>query len=377
MKKILLLTITIGTFSAQAQNTFPTSGNVGIGTTQPSAGLDVNANMRVDSSIYVKDSVVIERNLTVDQDVKFKGHLKVVDKAVFKDKAVVHGNFKLKSFENASLSQDRFVLMNPNGVLKDGETPVVQSLLYGSDCFPKDNGANVFYQAPSWASDGGPNITDAQIYTGVTCPAFVGIGTSEPVHNLEVHGNTYIQNNTIIGNTTGTTGQSQLEVNLSTNPAFTNAFQVKHINGLPMFSVLRNGNVGIANLNPNYKLHMFAETSGADPLMIENNNQELMKLDHDGLLQVREVKVTLKPFADYVFDDDYELMSIEETDAFIKENGHLPNMPSAEEVDKNGIGIGELQIKQQEKIEELTLYIIEQQKQIDELKALVNELVKK
>ena len=79
----------------------------------------------------------------------------------------------------------------------------------------------------------------------------------------------------------------------------------------------------------------------------------------NGVAYAREIKVTLDPFPDYVFAADYDLPTLEEVEETIKKEGHLPNMPSAEEVNENGIGVGELQIKLVEKVEELMLYMLE------------------
>jgi hypothetical protein len=80
-------------------------------------------------------------------------------------------------------------------------------------------------------------------------------------------------------------------------------------------------------------------------------------------------------WADYVFAKDYKLKSLAEVEAFVKENKHLPNIPSASELVKEGLNLGEMQAKQMEKIEELTLYMIEMKKEIDSLKKQ-NELFK-
>ncbi len=81
-------------------------------------------------------------------------------------------------------------------------------------------------------------------------------------------------------------------------------------------------------------------------------------------------------WADYVFDSGYELMSLSEVEKYISENGHLPNVPSAEQVSEQGIEVGDMTRIQQEKIEELTLYIIELQKQLTELNKKVEDLSK-
>ena len=119
-----------------------------------------------------------------------------------------------------------------------------------------------------------------------------------------------------------------------------------------------------------------------------------MKLTVKGNIHAEEVKIDLNiPAPDYVFKSDYKLRSIEEVESFIKEHSHLPEIPSAKEFAKNGVMQAEMDMNLLKKIEELTLYTIEQekkikalemekvenekqQKEIDELKALVQKLLK-
>jgi len=77
---------------------------------------------------------------------------------------------------------------------------------------------------------------------------------------------------------------------------------------------------------------------------------------------------------DYVFDSSYHLRTLEETETFIKLNKHLPNIPAAAVVEKEGILLGDMQKRMMEKIEELTLYLIEANKQIQELNKKVARL---
>jgi len=79
-------------------------------------------------------------------------------------------------------------------------------------------------------------------------------------------------------------------------------------------------------------------------------------------------------WADYVFDRDYKLMSLDSLENFIQNNKHLPNVPSTEEVIKNGNNLGNTDKILLEKIEELTLYIIELKKEQDRLVMKVNSL---
>ena len=92
------------------------------------------------------------------------------------------------------------------------------------------------------------------------------------------------------------------------------------------------------------------------------------KLAVEGTIGARKVIVQTSSWADYVFNDDYKLMSLKELDNYIQKNKHLPDVPSAKEVERNGVDLGDNQAVLLKKIEELTLYILDQQKQIDELK---------
>ena len=93
------------------------------------------------------------------------------------------------------------------------------------------------------------------------------------------------------------------------------------------------------------------------------------KLTVSGKILCEEVKVELyADWPDYVFQDEYRLTPLHELKAFISDNKHLPNIPKAEVVAKEGLEIGEMNRKLLEKVEELTLYVIQLQEQIDELK---------
>lgn len=94
----------------------------------------------------------------------------------------------------------------------------------------------------------------------------------------------------------------------------------------------------------------------------------------DGKFSCNEVKVQTDVWADYVFKKGYTLKSLNEVDNFIQTNGHLPNIPSEKEVVEDGMDLGKLTLLQQEKIEELFLHTIEQQKQIEALKTEIEAL---
>lgn len=98
------------------------------------------------------------------------------------------------------------------------------------------------------------------------------------------------------------------------------------------------------------------------------------KLAVNGKVRAREIKVEVANWPDYVFDEDYELKSLGEIEQFIKVNKHLPEIPSARQIQKDGLELGEMNKLLLKKIEELTLLLIAQQKQVEELSGEVRLL---
>ena len=101
---------------------------------------------------------------------------------------------------------------------------------------------------------------------------------------------------------------------------------------------------------------------------IGTSNTGLWKLAVNGKIKTKEIKVTLDGWSDFVFEKEYNLASLKEVESHIREKGHLKDIPSAKEVEKNGIYLGEMNSKLLQKIEELTLYTIQQQKEIENIK---------
>lgn len=129
-----------------------------------------------------------------------------------------------------------------------------------------------------------------------------------------------------------------------------NSFSLSNPLGNPLVLQATTGNVGIGTSTPPEKLSV------------------------EGTIAARKVKVTQALWPDYVFDKKYKLLSLEEVERYIQKNSHLPAVPSASEVQKEGIDVGDNQAMLLRKIEELTLYLIEQNKKIVELEKNLKKL---
>jgi hypothetical protein len=105
--------------------------------------------------------------------------------------------------------------------------------------------------------------------------------------------------------------------------------------------------------------------NGTHKILFRPNGNTAIK----GKLEATEIKVTTSPTADFVFETDYDLPTLKSIEKHIKEKKHLPEIASAKEMEKNGVNIGNFQIQLLQKIEELTLYTIAQEKEIKKEKA--------
>jgi hypothetical protein len=149
----------------------------------------------------------------------------------------------------------------------------------------------------------------------------------------------------------------------------TNPYVQLYSGGIARFFMQQNGaHLTIANSNGNSSGNLVL---GGSQITIGQITPAVgYKLSIDGKAICEELKVQLKGnWPDYVFANDYKLRSLDELQSFINTNKHLPGIPAASELEKNGMEVGDMQKRMMEKIEELTLYILDLQKQIDDLKA--------
>jgi hypothetical protein len=124
--------------------------------------------------------------------------------------------------------------------------------------------------------------------------------------------------------------------------------------GIERLIINSNGDVGIGSSNPDAKLSV------------------------NGTIHSTEVKVDLTvPGPDYVFEKNYDLLSLTELETYINQNKHLPEVPSAKEMEKDGLNLKEMNLILLKKVEELTLHLIDMQKQMDRQEKMVAEFAGK
>jgi len=139
-----------------------------------------------------------------------------------------------------------------------------------------------------------------------------------------------------------------------------------------------------SNSNGDLILSAHATISGNEHLVIQQNTGNIgigiespnSKLVVDGKIRSEEVKVEIIDGPDYVFEPDYELRTLKETKEYIVKNKHLPEIPSAKEMEKNGVELGDMNMRLLKKIEELTLYQIQLMEEMEAMKKELQELKK-
>jgi len=329
----------------QGTGKITTTNNVGIGTTTPEAKLDVNGIIRSRGlSLLQKEAAMEWRNTFIE----YPGHSLVIGSPY---NVYGHNVVEIKpggSVKGAMFSAlDLYQTNSPDNQIKK-----VRIISQGKSFF---NGGNV------------------------------GIGTETPQTALDVNGTiqskglsliqretiegsrkTYIEypgHSLIIGTPIDTYGHNTVEIKPggSVKGAMFSALdlyqtnspdnQIKRVRIISQGkSFFNGGNVGIGTENPDALLTVA------------------------GLVKAREVKIEVTAGADHVFNSDYDLKPLSEVETFVKENRHLPEIPSEKQMLEDGLSVNEFQIKLLQKIEELTLYVIEQDKKNQTLESEVQSL---
>lgn len=182
----------------------------------------------------------------------------------------------------------------------------------------------------------------------------VGIGTNAPAHKLQV--NTTGNNSGIVhANNVGVQVGTYVGYNIGWLGTFSNHPLALFVNnGPPVFTITTD------------ERFQFGETTIPAGY----------KMSIDGKVICTELEVLVTPWPDYVFKPDYRLKPLQEVESYIQTNGHLPNIPRAEEIENKSLAVGNMSKLQMEKIEELTLYLIEINKRLKKVEE-ENEMLKK
>ncbi|MBK7761886.1 MAG: hypothetical protein IPI46_00750 [Bacteroidetes bacterium] len=191
----------------------------------------------------------------------------------------------------------------------------------------------------------------------------VGLGTSSPNEKLSVVGTTGLYGNSIFSpNQSGANGT----VSIGTPTIFANS----------MLNVKSNLQYGafIDAPSSSEALHVEGMTRINGEVGIGIAPSSVYLLAVGGKIICTELRVQATPFPDYVFDASYNLKPLEEVEQHILTHHRLPNMPPATEVESDGMNVGGIQLKLVEKVEELTLYLLQQQKELKAQKQEIEQL---
>jgi hypothetical protein len=319
MKKALLVLLTFFTQINFAQNTFPSTGKVGVGTTFPVSNLHVysqespanflTGQFQIGGSYNVTNDIFLSMGINKTGEYAFmnagKGGIGNIPLALMGGNVGIGTPYPtakldvrgiIKNYETTALGSpvNSALLINEIGARAgiDGNSIYNRLWLY------RDNASSANW----WTT----RFHDGISVDGVYNTPQVDTKTwweRDPLDNIQSWGND---------------AQTYLTIN--------------------------KGNVGIGTINPDAKLAV------------------------NGTVHSKEVKVDLNvPAPDYVFANDYKLRSLQEVETYVNQNSHLPEIPSAAEFEKNGIQLAEMNMALLKKVEELTLYIIQMEKNQKEL----------
>jgi len=388
MKKIILLfALFVGSYAMQAQNTFPTTGNVGIGTTSPKSALEVNGDI----------------SLTRSNKIQFLDAVNGNNRAYIRSTNGENGDYNSLIFAIGGGTESMAIKANTGNVGIGTTNPAAKLEILGSNtdlpilklrnskwiCNQRTsiefwNGraknhptSRIVSQMDGCGTQGEALRFETQT-AGETNPTVkmtlknngnVGIGTTNPAAKLDISGGSTILSSYFHIRDFDSSGDANSTlISRDGNSMFWNGgvvigrYSNNSISGLSQGNLIVQNNVGIGTTNPSEKLTV------------------------KGKILCGEVEVVMASTipADYVFQKyytgasvlkaDYVMPSLEEVEAFTKANHHLPEVPSAATIKEDGLQLKEMTTLLLQKVEELTLYTIEQEKRI---KSLETKLVEK
>ena len=301
-------------FKAVGQNKIESTGNVGIGTTSPGVPLHVIGDARFERDWGGSNYLLINADA---------------------------GGVYLTSDDPGTNQKDLFFRVSPTG----------------------NNGINRHIRFQAGKNEGGAFLT-RMIVRG---DGKVGIGTITPKGKFEIShdqtiGGKWNPSSSAFSITQGSQSllmdpnelYSSLTLNIgSYSGDIVKFLEVNDAGNNVLMTLKRNGNLGIGTTTPDSKLSV------------------------NGNIRAREIKLETDNWPDYVFEEGYLQMGLEEVEAFIAKHGHLPGLKSAEEYERDGVHMMELNQQLLEKIEELTLYTISQEESLKRKEGEIAEMKKR
>lgn len=413
------------------------TGNVGIGTMIPAFKLDVNGNVNTNGILTIGSNFILNSTGTFKNNAwagtgsrlimsDASGNLSALNQGT--STQVLYGNGTWGNLPATSFTASGSDLNLPTGKLGIGITPSAPLDVVG-DANVRGNvrstnlagtgerivvaDANGNLKTIGGGSNGGACVNAMPWCLGGNYPA----GTTLPYNNIGTCNNVpfilksndvqsvFIQPNSFVGvglnnaNPTAALDVSDGSISNSYHiRIFGNAngdiisnthlklaydpgkvFEIMEGGGTNRMYINTSGNVGFGDNStaaPNgAKVNVNVTNIASNAFEVYNTttSKAEFRVKSTGFVYSREVNVQLTAFPDYVFANNYKLQSLESLESYIKTNKHLPNVPTAKEIEKNGANLGELAKIQMEKIEELTLYIIELQKRIRALEEKNNK----
>jgi hypothetical protein len=359
------------------------NGNVGIGTTTPTARLHNRGSVRFQD---LANGTIPAYMLGTDSDGNVfeypvpSGGGDMNDVDWLKPDGTVAMSINDNIYTNGNVGIN---VQNPSSVLHTNGTVKFQNLPNSTApafILGTDSNGNVF-EYPVPGGSGGMNDADwlkpdgtvaMSINDDIYTNGFVGFNVQNPTANIHAMGSVRFQNlanGSVPAFMLGTDSNGNvLEFPIPAGGAGNNDADWLKLDGtIPMAitdNIYTNGKVGI--------------NTNVLPSMVGSEDVSFYSLYVKGGILTEEVRVALvSDWADYVFMDNYDLPSLKEVEEHIKEKGHLINIPSENEVKNNGVDLLEMNKKLLEKVEELTLYMIEMNKQLELQRKEIEELKNK
>lgn len=265
-----------------------------------------------------------------------------------------HNNWSIRfAFNKANLLNPDFTMMNRI------ESQTKESVLYSTNSTSMISSGNFHIYTKREAVNEPNTIPDFAIKGN----GFIGIGISSPNEKLELYNGNFRASYPSLGSSTGI---FHIKPNSTKDGVWLGTTSSHNI-------TLAANNKGVIALNKDGYAVVFRNGEYPSTLHISTANKAKYSLFVLGGVLSEDYSIGPKAtWADHVFDTDYKLIDLKEVESFIATNNRLPDIPSASEVGAEGYSLHDMNVKLLQKVEELTLYSIEQNKEIEQLKEIAN-----